>query len=598
MAQTADPIALELFKNAIFSIADEMALTVFRTTYSGVLKDNMDYSTGFADANGKLAAQGLTLPGHLGSVPTAMESIMRHFADDMAPGDVFIMNDPFDGGMHLPDIFIFKPLYHGTERLAFACTVCHHTDVGGRVAGSNASDSTEIYAEGLRIAPMKLYEAGKLNKTIMTFIEKNVRLPVHVFGDLRAQLAACHIAEKQFAEIVERYGPEQTKFYLDEIIDYAERLTRAALKELPDGEWSFEDWIDDDGVDFGKPIRLFVTIRKTGDHMVVDWTGTNPQVKGAINNTLSYTKAAAYTGVRSVLPAGIPNNEGVFRAIEVICPPGTVGNGVLPAACAARGLTGFRMVDCMFGALAMMLPDRVKAAGDGGNTGISIGGYDGDAQALRLCRLHLRRVGRAAVGRWARRQLAHVRQHGVALDRGDRGRASDPAAGLRVRAGQGGRGQISRRRAVPARLSLLRERGRAAGALGPARSPAVRPLRRQPRRAVGELPQSRHREPAAGLEAHHDDQERRRIPPCARGRGRLGRSAGARSGGGAARCAQRIAVTGKGRGRLRRGRRYASWTVDAAATARRRDEIRKARAWTEIPKVQWHDPAPMARAAE
>ena len=378
MAVSSDPIELELFKNAIFSIADEMALTVFRTTYSGVLKDNMDYSTGFADANGKLAAQGLTLPGHLGSVPTAMDAIMRHFKDDMAPGDVFIMNDPFDGGMHLPDIFVFKPLYHEGERLAFACTVCHHIDVGGRVAGSNASDSTEIYAEGLRIAPMKLYEAGKLNKTIMTFIEKNVRLPVQLFGDLRAQLAACHIGETQFAEIVARYGPEKTRFYLKEVIDYAERLTRAALEKLPDGEWSFEDWIDDDGVDYGKPIRLFVTIRKTGDHMVVDWTGTNPQVKGAINNTLSFTKAASYTGVRSVLPPGIPNNEGVFRAIEVICPPGTVGNGVLPAACAARGLTGFRMVDCMFGALAMMLPDKVKAAGDGGNTGISIGGYDAE----------------------------------------------------------------------------------------------------------------------------------------------------------------------------------------------------------------------------
>src|SRR6478736_4914809 len=149
MPNTRDPIAFELFKNAIFSIADEMALTVLRTTYSGVLKDNMDYSTGFADADGKLAAQGLTLPAHLGSVPTAMDSIMRHFCDDIVPGDVFIMNDPFDGGMHLPDIFVIKPLLHEGERLAFACTVCHHIDVGGRVAGSNASDSTEIYAEGL-----------------------------------------------------------------------------------------------------------------------------------------------------------------------------------------------------------------------------------------------------------------------------------------------------------------------------------------------------------------------------------------------------------------------------------------------------------------
>jgi N-methylhydantoinase B len=371
-----DAIYLELFKNAMFSITDEMALTLFRTTYSGVLKDNMDYSTGFADADGRLAAQGLTLPGHLGSVPTAMDSIMRHFRDDIAPGDVFIMNDPFDGGMHLPDIFIFKPLFQGRERLAFACTVCHHSDVGGRVAGSNASDSTEIYAEGLRIAPMKLYESGRLNQTIMTFIERNVRLPVQVFGDLRAQLAACHIAERRFAEIVAKHGAQQTTALLRELIDYAERLTRAALRTLPDGEWSFEDFIDDDGIDYGKPIRLFVTIRKRGDQMVVDWTGTSPQVRGAINSTLSFTKAAAYTGVRSVLPPGIPNNEGVFRAIEVICPPGTVGHGVLPAACAARGLTGFRMVDCMFGALAMMLPDKVMAAGDGGNTGISIGGYD------------------------------------------------------------------------------------------------------------------------------------------------------------------------------------------------------------------------------
>src|SRR5262249_19024118 len=193
-------------------------------------------------------------------------------------------------------------------------------------------------------------------------------------GIRRPARPACrrHIAERRFAEIVAKYGTQQTTALLRELIDYAERLTRAALRELPDGEWSFEDFIDDDGIDYGKPIRLFVTIRKRGDHMVVDWTGTSPQVRGAINSTLSFTKAAAYTGVRSVLPPGIPNNEGVFRAIEVICPPGTVGNGVLPAACAARGLTGFRMVDCMFGALAMMLPDKVMAAGDGGNTGISI----------------------------------------------------------------------------------------------------------------------------------------------------------------------------------------------------------------------------------
>jgi N-methylhydantoinase B len=371
-----DPIAFELFKNAMFSIADEMALTICRTTYSSVLRDNMDFSTAFADADGKLVAQGLTLPGHLGSIPTALDVVVKKYGDRMVEGDVFILNDPFEGGMHLPDIFIFKPLFWHGERLAFAATICHHTDVGGRVAGSNASDSTEIYQEGLRIGPMYMYRAGEPNETLFQFIDKNVRLPVKVFGDLRAQLAACHIAERQFLELVSRLGPGTVRSYMQEIIDYAERLTRAAVSDLPDGTVSFEDWIDDDGVDYGKPIRLFCTITKQGDRMTVDWTGTADQVKGAINNTLSYTKAASYCAIRSVLPPGIPNNEGVFRVIDVIAPAGTIANAVLPAACAARGLTGFRMVDCAFGALAMLVPERVFAASDGGNTGISIGGYD------------------------------------------------------------------------------------------------------------------------------------------------------------------------------------------------------------------------------
>ncbi len=378
MTDADDPIAFELFRNAIFSIADEMALTIFRTTYSGVLKDNMDYSTAFCDADGKLVAQGLTLPGHLGAIPTALGVVAARYRDDMAPGDVFAMNDPFEGGMHLPDIFVFKPLYFEGERIAFAATICHHTDVGGRVAGSNASDSTEIYQEGLRIPPLKLYEAGKPNATLFALIEKNVRVPVKVFGDLRAQLAACHIAERQFLQLAARHGAALTGRYMAQVIDHAERMTRNALRDLPDGQWSFEDWIDDDGVDVDRPIRLFVTMTKQDDHMLVDWTGTDRQVKGAINNTLSFTKAASYTAIRSVLPSEIPNNEGVFRAIEVKAPPGTIANGVLPAACAARGLTGFRMVDCAFGCLAMMLPDKVFAASDGGNTGISIGGYHAD----------------------------------------------------------------------------------------------------------------------------------------------------------------------------------------------------------------------------
>ena len=378
MAKIDDPIAFELFKNAIFSIADEMALTICRTTYSGVLRDNMDFSTAFADANGKLVAQGLTLPGHLGSIPTALDVVVERFEDEIHPEDMFIMNDPFDGGMHLPDIFIFKPIFWEGRRVAFAATICHHADVGGRVPGSNASDSTEIYQEGLRIPAMKLYDRGARNDTLWTLIEKNVRVPVQVFGDLRAQLAACTIAERQFLDLIERFGSENVDAYMKEVIDYAERLTRAAIRDLPDGEFDFEDWIDDDGIDIDRPIRLYVKVTKRGDEMSVDWTGSSEQVKGAINNTLSYTKAASYAGIRSVLPDGIPNNEGVFRVIDVTAPPGTIANNVLPAACAARGLTGFRMVDCMFGALAKMLPNRVCAASDGGNSGVSIGGYDAE----------------------------------------------------------------------------------------------------------------------------------------------------------------------------------------------------------------------------
>ena len=373
-----DPIAFELFKNSLLSIADEMALTIFRTAYSGVLKDVMDYSTALCDGGGQIVAQGLTLPAHLGSIPEAMASVIRHYGGQMQPGDVYCLNDPFDGGMHLPDVFVIKPIFYRGERLAMAATVCHHTDMGGRVAGSNASDSTEVYAEGLRIPPLKMFDKGEPNETLFAFIEKNVRLPVRVLGDIRAQLAACHIAEEGLVRLAARHGMGSVQLYMRELIDYSERLTRAAIRELPEGEFAFEDWIDDDGIRRDQPIPLKVTLRREDDRLIVDWTGSSPQVRGAINNTLSFTKAATYTCIRSVLSGDIPNNEGFFRAIEVIAPPGTIANAVLPAATAARGLTGFRMVDCCFGALAIMLPGKVFAASEGGNTGITIGGYYAD----------------------------------------------------------------------------------------------------------------------------------------------------------------------------------------------------------------------------
>ena len=375
---TPDPITAELFRNAVVAIGDEMALTIYRAAYSGVLKNNMDYSTAVCDPEGRLLAQGLSLPSHLCSLPIALQSCLRHFGADIAEGDILCLNDPYDGGMHLPDIFVFRPIFADGVIAAWAATICHHTDVGGRVPGSNASDSTEIYAEGLRIPPLKLHDRGVPNPTLLRIIERNVRVPARVMGDLRAQLAACEIAARGVRELVGRHGAAQFRALCEETMNHSERLTRACLSELPDGEASFTDWIDDDQIDVGKPIRLVCTVRKQGDRMTMDWTGSSPQVKGAINNTWSFTAAASYTAAKCILSENMPNNDGVFRCIDVIAPPGTVVHGVLPAACAARGLTGFRCVDAAFGALAMLYPDRVYAASDGGNTGITIGGYDSE----------------------------------------------------------------------------------------------------------------------------------------------------------------------------------------------------------------------------
>ena len=386
MAAPMDPITAELFRNAVAAIGDEMVLTIYRTAYSGVLKNIMDYSAALCDARGRLVAQGLSLPGHLCSIPVALRAALDRFGDDISEGDILVLNDPYEGGMHLPDIFVFRPIFvPGAAQdgpIAWAATICHHTDVGGRVPGSNASDSTEIFAEGLRIPPLKLYERGRPNATLHRIIEKNVRLPGRVFGDLRSQLAACAIAARGMEALLARHGPEGVRALMAETMDYSERLTRHCLAELPDGEARFTDWIDDDQIDPGVPIKLVCTVTKRGDAMRFDWTGSAAQVKGAINNTWSYTAAASFTAAKSVLSVNMPNNDGVFRAIEVIAPAGTIMNALPPAACAARGLTGFRATDCAFGALAKLYPDRVFAAGDGGNTGITVGGYDRDRRGF------------------------------------------------------------------------------------------------------------------------------------------------------------------------------------------------------------------------
>lgn len=382
-----DAIQIEILKNALTSIGDEMALTVLRTGHSTIIKDGADFSTAICDASGNLLAQGLTIPQHLGSIPDALAAVLRHFAGNLHPGDIVIQNNPFDGGMHLQDIFVFKPVFATDGQagiVAFACAIAHHTDVGGRVPGSNASDSTEIYQEGIRFPVVKLFERGKPNQAIFDILAANVRVPDMVLGDLRATLAACYYGEREFLKLMGRYGNHEFPGLLTEFLDYTERLTRAEIRQLPQGTYHFEDWIDDDGItDESILLKLALTIRD--GEVIADYTGSSPQVRGALNATESFTKANTYLALRCVFESDLPNNSGFFRPIKVIAPPGTILNVRHPGACAARGLTGFRQVDVMFGALAKAVPGRVTAAADGGNTFVTIGGHDPERGAYVHC---------------------------------------------------------------------------------------------------------------------------------------------------------------------------------------------------------------------
>jgi len=369
-----DPITLAVIKSALDSIVDEMAYTVIRTARSEIIKDVMDYSAALCDAEGRMIAQARTIAQHLGAVPDAMRSVLAEFRDDLHPGDVVAMNDPYQGGMHIPDVFLFMPIFWEGALEAFAVVIGHQTDMGGRVPGSNASDSTEIYQEGLRLPPVKLYERGEPSRSVRRIIEKNVRVPDRVLGDLGAQYAACRVGERELGRLLARYGRDEVRRYAAELLDYAERLTRAEIARWPRGTFRFTDHLDSDGLD-DEPVPLTVAITVHADgHLTCDWTGSAPQVRAALNSTLSFTKSCTYLSVRSVLRQDVPNNAGVFRCIDVIAPEGTILNPRLPGACAARALTGYRMLDVMLGALAQTLPDRVPAAGEGGNTVLSIGG--------------------------------------------------------------------------------------------------------------------------------------------------------------------------------------------------------------------------------
>ena len=374
-ASEFDPITLELIRNNLSSVADEMANTVIRTAYSTIVRDCMDFSTALCDRHGQMIAQGVTIPFQLGSIPFALASTIKRYTGRIYPGDVFIMNDPFEGGIHLPDIFIFRPVFYHNELIGFSAAVSHHLDIGGRVPGSSACDNTEIFQEGLRIPPLKLYERDEPSEALFRLLEKNVRVPVMTLGDIRSNVAACRTGEKGLLHLAERYGAETLDRYYSKLLDYTETMVRDEIRKWPDGEYSFTDYLDDDGVD-PDPIALQVKLIVRGDSLTVDFTGSSPQVRGGINSPLPFTVSCCGYAVRAVMRANIPNTSGLFRPLHVIAPEASILNPVMPAASSMRGVVGFRLSDALFGALAQVVPDVVPAAGEGGNSLIIIGGYN------------------------------------------------------------------------------------------------------------------------------------------------------------------------------------------------------------------------------
>lgn len=379
-----DPVKRELIRNALETVADNMMLAVVRTARSSVIKNNMDFSASICDASGELVAQGLAVPIHLGSIMPALAGCLAYFAGDVHEGDVLVNNDPYAGGSHLNDIFMFKPVFVDGRRVAFVGLILHHTDMGGRVPGGNVADSNEIFEEGLRIPPSKLVDRSTLNLTLWRIIEHNVRMPQRNLGDLRAQLAALDMGEREVLRLYAEHGADEMQRYMADLIDYTERLTRSAIAALPQGSYEFCDWTDDDGVG-GGPVRIALRLVVTGARLIADFTGTSPQTGGALHTNYWFTASCTYAALRAVFDPDMPNNAGFYRPIEIVAPEGSWVNPVYPAALGARGLGGYRVRQVVLGALAQMLPGRVPACVGGSEFALMMAGVRVDGRRF----LHL-----------------------------------------------------------------------------------------------------------------------------------------------------------------------------------------------------------------
>lgn len=352
-----------------------MGAVLRRTAFSANIKERRDYSCALYDRSGRTVAMGDHMPVHLGAMPLSVQHVLAAFR--LRPGDVAIVNDPFRGGTHLPDITAVSGVFIGKSRTAafYVANRAHHADVGGMSPGSMPL-AREIYQEGLRIPPVLLREGGRIRRDVMEIVLANVRTPEEREGDLLAQVMANRRGEERLREITARYGLPRVRRSAADLLDYSERVTRAMLRRIPDGDYAFEDFLDDDGVT-AEPVRIAVTLRVRGDRVDVDFTGSSPQVSGSVNANYAIAVSAAMYCFRCLIESDVPYNAGLLRPVRVIAPARSVVNAGLPAAMAAGNVeTSQRITDVILGALARAVPDRIPAASSGTMNNLSFGGWD------------------------------------------------------------------------------------------------------------------------------------------------------------------------------------------------------------------------------
>jgi N-methylhydantoinase B len=379
---TAVPVKLDTFRldilsSALTALTEEIEITLLRSAYSQVVKEAQDASCAIFTADGRIVAQPVVIPGHLGSMKYMLAACLEAYPSQaLSPGDVLLSNDPYQGGSHLPDIALFRPIFCRNTLIAFVGCIIHYTDVGGMVPGSNPQRATELYQEGLVLPPVKLHEAGKLNETLIKLITANVRNPHMFFGDLNAQEAALMTGERRVHQLVERFGLDNIREAMQTLIDNTARKAKAEVAAMRRGSYTFEDFMDHDGIDLGKPVGIRVRLDVLDDRLRFDFTGTDPQVKGPLNAPLSKTWTTVFYCVMCALSDEIAFNDGLSSIIEIHVPEGTLLNPRHPAPVNARSVTVNRVADVALGALAFAVPERIGAQACGVPTGVSFGGVD------------------------------------------------------------------------------------------------------------------------------------------------------------------------------------------------------------------------------